>query len=273
MSAIADWNEQVRVHHAQSLRAMGGEEPAGDFWVPLAHHFVADPLRSDDPEVERLSQFLRPGDTLLDVGGGAGRLALPLALRCAQATVVEPSGAMTDLLLRTATEAGIGNVTVVQDDWEYAEVDPADVVLCAHVVYGVEDIEAFIAKMTAKARKAVVILLYLLSPQAPISPFWKRVHGEDRVHLPATPELLAVLWEMGIFPDLEMMRAIYPKPFESWQVAHEELRGRLYVEPDTAQDQRLTRAMKELLVEEERGVTQAGAEPRRLGLITWQVAS
>lgn len=250
---------------------MGGEEPAGDFWVPHAHHFVADLRRTDDPEVERLSQLLDSRDTLLDVGGGAGRLALPLALKCRRATVVEPSGAMLNLLLQSAAEAGIDNITSVQENWEDAEVHPADVVLCAHVVYGAEDIEGFIAKMTANARKLVAIFLYFSSPQAPISPFWSRVHHEERVHLPAIPELLAALWEMRIYPDVEMLRTIETNPFESWQVALEELRGRLSVEPDTAQDQRLTQAMADLLVEGETGFTQADAEPRRLGLITWRV--
>ncbi|PZC47872.1 MAG: 2-polyprenyl-3-methyl-5-hydroxy-6-metoxy-1,4-benzoquinol methylase [Chloroflexi bacterium] len=191
---------------------MGGEEPAGDFWVPHAHRFVADPRRTDDPEVARLSQLLDPGDSLLDVGGGAGRLALPLALTCRHATVVEPSSAMVKLLLQSATEAGIDNITAIQENWEDVEVLPADVVLCAHVVYGDEDIEGFIAKMTANARKSVAILLYFSSPQTPISPFWSRVHHEERVHLPAVPELLTVLWEMGIFPDVEMLRTIETKP-------------------------------------------------------------
>ena len=77
MSAIETWAEMVRVEHAQSDR-MRGPRPA-DHWSRDAPSFKADPHRQGDAMVENLRSRLVPGETLLDVGAGGGRLALPLA--------------------------------------------------------------------------------------------------------------------------------------------------------------------------------------------------
>ncbi len=71
---------------------------------------------------------LRPGMTVLDVGCGPGRLALPAA------RAVAPDGAVVALDLQEgmlararerALAAGIGNIRFVQGDWTRAELDIA----------------------------------------------------------------------------------------------------------------------------------------------------
>ena len=88
MNAIETWGEMVRVEHEQSDR-MRGARPT-DHWTQDARNFKADPHRTGDELVEELRSRLTPGETLLDVGAGGGRLALPLALTCSRVTAVEP---------------------------------------------------------------------------------------------------------------------------------------------------------------------------------------
>ena len=154
----------VRVEHEQSDR-MRGARPT-DHWTQYARQFKADPRRTGDVLVERLRSYLRAEDSLLDVGAGGGRLALPLALSCRSVTAVEPSPSMCAVLRETAGESGIA-VHVVESEWLDAEVAPADVVLCSHVLYVIQNIQAFVRKLEAQARRQVLVVMFQVGPPVP----------------------------------------------------------------------------------------------------------
>ena len=271
MGAIEAWKNRVVAHHEQSEAVMAAAGWSDDdFWQPYARFFRLDPRRKDDPVLDVLLSMVGAGGTALDVGGGAGRLALPLALNCEHVTVVEPSNSMIEQLRESAHEARIGNVSITQELWDVAKVDAADLVLCAHVVYGVADIEPFIRKLEAHANSLVVLLAFIESPMNRISRFWKPVHGEVRIDMPALPELVNVLWDMGIYPDVQMLGPVMPDRFEDRDVALTQLRNRLYVREGSAQDDRLKSAMGDLLEDVEGGVTVKGVAPVRQGFLSWR---
>ena len=188
--------------------------------------------------VNLLAEWITTETTVLDVGGDAGRYALPLALRCRRVTVVEPSPSMVAQLREGAKEAEIENISSVEAGWEDARVGPADLVLCANVVYGVKDIAPFLRKLDEKARERVVIVAWMDAPPSIFSPLWRAVHGEDRVELPALPELLPVLWEMGIFPNVEIVDAGRPRSTPNLDVALAMARHLLFVRPGSKEDNR-----------------------------------
>jgi SAM-dependent methyltransferase len=273
MSAARRWHERVEAHNAQSRRvqqAVGWT--AGSLFDSNTTPWQADPHRTGDPLVERLAQWVNAESTVLDVGGGAGRFALPLALRCRHVTVVEPSEAMVRALHAGAKDAGITNVSVVPHTWEAARVEPADVVLCANVLYGPAEIAPFVRKLEGHARGRVLVLLSMQSPLSASSPFWPSVHGEARIDPPALTELIEVLWEMDIYPDLTMIHAESQPIAPDHRAALDLLRRVLYVRPDSQEDARLEAAAHELLVETPHGITVRGARPRRQGLLSWQPA-
>ena len=271
MGAIEAWRRRVEAHHAQSEAVMAAAVWSDDdFWQPYARFFRLDPRRQDDPVLDVLLAMVEPDNTALDVGGGAGRMALPMALRCRHVNVVEPSDSMIAQLRDSAAGASIENVSVTQTTWEVAEVEAADVVLCAHVVYGVADIEPFIRKLEAHANSLVVLIAFVESPMNRISRFWQPVHGEERIDMPALPELVNVLWEMGIYPDVRMLAPVPPDRFEDRDVALTQLRNRLYVRAGSAEDARLKVAMGELLEDMEGGVSVRGVAPVRQGFIYWK---
>jgi len=173
-------------------------------------------------------------------------------------------------LHQIAAEAGIDNLTIVAKHWDEAEVSPADVVISAHVVYMIEDIQAFVMKLGDHAREKVLMPTFMRPPMARYAPFWRWVHGEDRVGLPGAAEFMQVLWEMGIYPNLEMFA---PEPFRAlkdWQTALTTLRQRMYTEPDTDADAHLQKAMHELLLERPDGYVIRGMRLGRLALICWR---
>lgn len=272
-SAIQYWKDRIEAHHAQSLKVQAETSwSQGDFWRPFAQFFKQDPRRSDDPMLDILYPKVTPDTTVLDVGGGAGRIALPLALKSKHVTVAEPSESMVEALRESAQEAGIENISVVQDLWEDAKVEQADVVLCAHVLYGVADAEPFIRKLEASARDSVMILAFMRAPISRVSPFWEPVHGEKRIDMPGLTELLPLLWEMEIYPNVEMLEPSPVRGFESEEQAFEQLNQRLYVKPGTGQEEKLRQAIEDLLVETADGLVVKGVTADRQGLITWRPA-
>jgi hypothetical protein len=180
---------------------------------------------------------------------------------------------MGETLRHLAAEAGIDNVTLVASPWDEAEVEPADVVLSAHVSYSIEDLGPFVMKLAAHARQRVCMPTFIWPPRARYAPFWPWVHGEDKQEFPGAAELMQVLWELGIYPNLEMYAPIPFRPFRDWQRALDTLRARLLVTPDTEHDARLQQAMRELLMATPEGYVIKGAQPGRLALISWRPAS
>ena len=270
-SAVQSWTDRIERHNEQTPRARGDQPEHADMWSTLAANFRADPSRTDDPVVNFLLGFAGPDKTVLDVGGGAGRYALPLARWCKHVTVVEPSPSMTSALGDVAREAGIDNVSVVPALWEDAEVEPADLVLCANVVYGVTDIEPFVRKLSDSAREIVAVVAYMDAPSSMMSPLWEAVHQEQRIDLPAVPGLLPALWELGIFPNMEMVAPeTASRAAPSIDVAIQIARVFLYVEPGTDADERLLAAASDLAVETPNGVTLRRAQTRPQAIVWWR---
>ncbi len=162
-------------------------------------------------------------------------------------------------------------MNAVEATWVDSDVAAADIVLCAHVIDGEDDPQRFIEKLCSHTTKQVLMLESMESPMSAFSKIWEDVHGEKRVDLPGLPELLNVLWSMGIHANVEMFDPTPPSPAGSAQAAQQLLRGLLFVAPDSAQDERLTKAIADNVMETSDGFALAGSRPRRRALVSWNV--
>ena len=270
MSAVDHWRQMILQEHTQTDR-IRGPRPT-DHWTQLARNFKDDPHRTGDEMVDELRARVKPGETLIDVGAGGGRLALPLALTCNWVFAVEPSSSMCDVLRETAEEAGIENVSVTQASWEDASTETADIVLSSHVVYVIQEIEPFLRKKEAHARRLVLCVAFQSPPQAAMGVLWEQVHREERLRLPSLPELLPVLDELGIRP---VVTELEPRPmqnFESFEDARISLTQRLYVKPGTDEEARLERALEDWLEEVDGVCRIKGSQPIRPCIVEWEPA-
>src|SRR5829696_17026 len=111
----AVWAERVRSNREQVDRVR--EVPDRDFYAPVSSLFVADPRRTDEEALEALLAEARPEDRWLDIGAGAGRYALPLALHVAEVIAVEPSVSMRNALRTGKSEHGLENLRLVGAAW------------------------------------------------------------------------------------------------------------------------------------------------------------
>ena len=62
--------------------ALGLDELNSDRWSEHAPSYRFDPRRELDANLAEIATLVGPDDHVVDVGGGAGRVGLPLALRC-----------------------------------------------------------------------------------------------------------------------------------------------------------------------------------------------
>ncbi|MEC8986836.1 MAG: hypothetical protein VYD30_02635 [Chloroflexota bacterium] len=267
--AVDRWHSQVRRHHSQSIAAQQNFDPNQDFWEGMAQNFKDDPFRKGDPVIDMLEQEFAECRTLVDIGGGAGRLALPLSLSREAVTVVDSSKSMLLELQDSCEEAKIENVSSVFGLWEDAVIDIHEGALCSHVTYGIENIGKFLENVNQYASQRVVIIAFMKSPQAHLESLWREVHEEERVHLPGVPELMDVLWQLGIAPELNIIEHLGPHIYGSEKDAISDLRRRLYVNQGTRKDEILTRVLKSDLKPTEQGMELANSDGRISCLISW----
>ena len=296
-SAIDAWRERIIAHDREAAALRSGHAPGHDDHEhggqDQGHGHSAhgaghvhgghggftytnrprDPHRTDDPVVNGLFDLLGPEATVLDVGGGAGRFALPLATRARRVTVVEPSGEAVGMLQERAAGAGLSNITVIDQRWEEADVPDADLVLCSLVLHHVPEAASFIEKMNARATDRVAVIEMMEAPSALEVPFYERVYGAVPTAMPGVPELLQLLWAMDIHPDVTMLPPETATMGRDRDEITAQIRRRLDVEEDTPADSRLLAALDELLQETPHGYTVTGIAPRRAAIITWQTTS
>src|SRR5438270_2994331 len=133
-SAADQYAARVDAVLAQRTR-LRGPQPPGDLFagLPPDHALLkSNPHRPPDANMEIIASYLEPDDVIVDVGGGAGRISLPLALHCVEVVNVEPSRAMAAGFQANATQAGISNVRLVSGDWLSVEPPVGTVALVNH---------------------------------------------------------------------------------------------------------------------------------------------
>jgi len=273
-AAATRWRALVRAHQAQSQRLRDPEWHAGlDYAPPSVDSFRANRERADDARVLEVFQTLtEPQDVLVDVGAGAGRFAIPLARRVRQVVAVEPGDAMRTALARDVHQAGLTNVQVVPQRWDevLAADVRGDVVFAAHVVYPIADIEPFIRHLDAAARRWAAVLVFEAPPLSWLFPFWPAVHDEVRLPPPHLPQVIDVVRELGFGPFTVDRIEVEPFELGPADLARTKLRRRLYVAPGSAADERLGRAMAELLDDRGGQLVPRTDQPVRVGLVRWR---
>ncbi len=268
------WAERVAGNREQAER-LREESDGGDHYRPLASAFRADPRRRGDAALEALLVIAAEDDVWVDVGAGAGRFALPLALHTRQVIAVEPSPAMRAELAQLQVEHGILNVAVRDQRWPSADpelTDLAEVALISHVAYDIEAIGGFLDTLERAARRECVALLFDRSPGSLFWQVWPAVHGEAQVQLPGAVELIALLEARGAqVTAAEVGRGSGDRQrfaFESLEGAMDWARRRLWLAEDSAKLPALREAVAALLIERDGGWSLPD-QPKQL-LIRWR---
>jgi SAM-dependent methyltransferase len=273
-TAVKRWNTliQARAEQMDAAYARLGRTSA-DYWDRRASwfHRVTRDATARDPLFLRLGRELPPQATVLDVGAGTGRFTLALAPLVQHITAVEPNAAMLDFLRRDAGEEGIANISFWQTTWQGAPDDlQADVVICSHVLYAITEIAPFLAKLRNAARRACFISMRVTPFDEITAHLWKHFHGDERRYPPSAIHVLDVLYEMGIYANVEVIETPLGAAFHypSLDAAVEGLLEQMIL-PDTEQVRSEMRGLLEHWLVEQDGVLGAPVEKKMASAIIW----
>ena len=138
------------------------------------------------------------GARVLDIGGGTGTHAIPLAAKGCDVTVIEPSGAMREQLQENLASSGTG-LTILPSRWEDisgSELgDPFDAVIASYSL-SMSDIGDALDKMQDCCQGTVHLFWFLSSPSwARVSQdLWPLLHNRE---YPGEP-LADCLWQVCV---------------------------------------------------------------------------
>lgn len=271
MTAADRYRARIDAVQAQRTRLAAPETENGR-WDRMAKQFRMDPRRELDANLAAVATLIEPLDTVLDIGGGAGRISLPLALRCREVMDIEPSPGMCAEFMESAAEAGIANARTVQSAWPATAI-AGDVALVFNVTYFVREIVPFVEALMAAARRRVVIGVWSVPPPNGAAELFKVAFGEEQELAPGHAELLAVLWEMGILPDVRMLPAEFPLRQPPLATEDETVRfylGTLQPVDESAAEARIRANFGRLFTRNEKGFLPGWRMPTREMLVTWE---
>ena len=201
MTAIDRYRAMVTARQEQQARLA---TPYGEsYWDRFAHTYRFDPNRLPERSIREVIRRMEYFDTeIIEVGGGAGRVGLPLLLRGKSLRNVEPSAAMREQFRLLVWQHELEHAEVIASSWPTEEALSADLVVSADVTYFVSDIEPFLRAMHEAARRRVALLTWTVPPPNIDAELFRLAFGEEQLPSPGFPELLSVLWEMDIVPDV-----------------------------------------------------------------------
>jgi ubiquinone/menaquinone biosynthesis C-methylase UbiE len=148
---------------------------------------------------------------VLDIGAGPGTFAIPLATRVKEITAIEPGEGMVAILNERMKKTGITNITSIQKRWE--DIDPHrdlagqyDVVI-ASLSLTMEDIRLALQKMDTVSRESVYLFWFVDMPfwEKMYADLWEPLHGSEYYPGPKADCLFGVLYQMGIYANVEML--------------------------------------------------------------------
>ncbi|WP_321505650.1 class I SAM-dependent methyltransferase [uncultured Methanoregula sp.] len=209
-----DWNGIWKMRHAQQESSKTACDHSHD-WNKKenAERYDANAQSGYDDRVRTTIAALdvTKNARVLDIGAGPGTLAIPLAPLVKEITAVEPGAGMLEILMKHADTKGIRNITVVQKRWEDVDLSgdlniPYDIVI-ASLSLTMHDIREALVKMNDAASGSVHLFWFVDMPfwEKMYADLWEPLHGTPYYSGPKADCLFGVLYQMGIYADVQML--------------------------------------------------------------------
>lgn len=234
MTGVINWNELWKVSHHNGFHHHG--EDLADHWDRRAREFNRMVMRHKERAEAQVSSLgLSHEDTVLDIGAGTGRLAIPMARIAKSVTALDQSGGMLACLKENMDREGLSNIQIVQKSWQDLSPDslPAhDVVLSSNSL-GVSDLQEALSKMDGLAKKAVCIFTFAdRKRDEGFHDFLGQKHHHHRHRASNLPPDYIIIYnllaDMGILADVKIVEweaqehySSLEEAVASWKEMHE----------------------------------------------------
>lgn len=208
MRASTRWSNLVRARLSEMERLDPGRGAVGPaFWDTRAKRFATGVAGTAerDPLFTRLRKATGRRSTVLDVGAGPGRFALAIAPRVERVVAVDSSAVMVGIVTKRARQLQLPNVEGVVGAWPDVDVAPASVSVCSYVLPLVADAKRFLHKLDTCTSDRAFLYLGAASLDFLTDPLWRHFHGAPRRLGPTYLDAVAVLAELGISADVEVV--------------------------------------------------------------------
>jgi len=223
MHRIIDWNELWKAIHVSSPERVEKDRDPAAVWDKRAAAYrraTRGEKRATEQELGILN--LAAGDTVLDVGAGTGRLAVPIARTAAHVTALDPSGGMLSILEEQMAAEGRTNYSCVKMRWEDVvvgrDIEPHDVVIAAFSL-GFYDLAAALQKFDAAALRTVYLFWHAGEWRSPDEmALYRTVFGEEAAMQKGYPDYsypVNILHDAGIYPNVRIYHALWDAVYDS----------------------------------------------------------
>ena len=271
-SAAEGWAEALRAWAIPAEIVEAAPESPFGFPTELFRQRGERSTRSaPTPTTRRALEALPDGGTVLDVGVGGGGTSMPLAGRASTIVGVDGSADMLAAFRVTAERSGVSARTISGTWPEVADrAEAADVVVCGHVLYNVQDVAPFVRALTDHAVRRVVLELTERHPWSWMTDLWLRFHALGRPDVPTAADAESVVRELGLQGRREdRLETDASGGFERRADAVALVRRRLCLPAD--RDPELVHVLGDRLVEHD-GLWSAGPHEEAIVTLWWDTA-
>ena len=247
-----DWNELWKKAMQNSSFRKRRTRDTAEYWDKRAKGFN-ESIKSNDRAEQILAKLdIARDDTVLDIGAGPGTLAIPLAKRVKHVTAIDPSKAMLACLKENAVHAGLSNITCINKRWEdvaiRSDIAGHEIVIASHSL-AMEDIQEAVSKMHDVAKRYVYLFTFAGGRFWDYDALWPILFGEEFRPGPDYILLYNVLYDMGIYANVEITKLEHKRRYSNLDEAVEQWMDNLDVSSSEAEG--VIRAyLSEKLIEE-----------------------
>lgn len=223
MHRIIDWSELWKAIYISSPERLEKSRDPAAAWNRRAAAYRR--ITRGEKEATRLELEilnLQGGETVLDVGAGTGRLAVPIARTAAHVTALDPSEGMLNVLRERMAAEGLTNYSCVKMRWEDAvigrDIEPHDLVIAAFSL-GFYDLAAALEKLDSAATRAVHLFWHAGEWRGPEEmALYRAVFGEEATMRKGYPDYIFpvnILHDAGVYTNVRIYNAVWETVYDS----------------------------------------------------------